>query len=315
MKTSKSPLEIAHWAFAIGKASLPDYSHAKSPHKYTQPQIFALLVLKQFFQEDYRGIAIVVGDFSELRSALQLTTVPHFTTLQKAARRLLVSDQAQKLLHATITTAREADILADQSNLSAMDSTGLESGHTSRYFIQRRERGEKDLYQTTTYKRFPKLALSCDCATHFITGLLTGGGPAPDVKHFCSLLRQAHGHLPIRTVTADAGYDSETNHRYAREELGVYTLINPKIGRPTEKLPSGQYRREMVKDFDRQMYGQRWQAETVISMLKRNFSEALTAKKFGSQCREMHLKVLTHNIALLSSGLWCWLQRRYLRDY
>ena len=142
------------------------------------------------------------------------------------------------------------------------------------------------------------MALNCDCESHIITGLLTSKGPSPDVTHFKKLLSQSHNNLPINTITADAGYDSEANHVFARD-LHIHSVINPKIGRPTDKLPSGKYRREMVEHFDKNTYGQRWQSETVMSMLKRNLSESILSKKYWSQCREMTLKVLTHNISIV----------------
>lgn len=54
--TSKSPKHVAAVAYRIARKTLPDHSHRFSPHKYTQPQLFACLVLKIFFKTDYRGI-------------------------------------------------------------------------------------------------------------------------------------------------------------------------------------------------------------------------------------------------------------------
>ncbi|KKM11148.1 hypothetical protein LCGC14_1721290 [marine sediment metagenome] len=54
--TSKSPRKVALVALDIGREALPRYSHLCSPKKFTQPQLFACLVLKEFFRTDYRGI-------------------------------------------------------------------------------------------------------------------------------------------------------------------------------------------------------------------------------------------------------------------
>jgi hypothetical protein len=88
-KTTKDPIALARAALKAGKAALPDYSSPKSPHKYTQPQLFALLVLRQFLKTDYRGLVTVVARWSDLREALGLTGVPHYSTLCYAERRLL----------------------------------------------------------------------------------------------------------------------------------------------------------------------------------------------------------------------------------
>lgn len=86
-KMSQSPVAVAKEAYEAAKQVLPPYSDPKSRHDYTQAQLFAILVLRQFFQMDYRGIEALLRDFSDLRHALDLPRVPHYTTLQKAQER------------------------------------------------------------------------------------------------------------------------------------------------------------------------------------------------------------------------------------
>ena len=83
------PSAVAMMAWSIGQRSLPAYAHRFAPKKFTQPQLFACLVLKTFFHTDYRGITTYLRDMPELCQSIELQTVPHFTTLQKAAGRLL----------------------------------------------------------------------------------------------------------------------------------------------------------------------------------------------------------------------------------
>lgn len=286
-------------AYLVAKRSLPAYRNKFSPHKFTQHQLAAILILKEFFTADYRGIAGIIEDSSDLRKIMELSATPHFTTIQKASREILKKKEVKKILKEMVRLAEESGILNEKTNLSAMDSTWLEAGHTSRYFIRRRERGEKNLYQTTTYKRFPKLALVCDTLSHFILTALGMKGPSPDIVHFKKLALEMSNVRKTDTLLADAGYDSEESHRYLREDLATHSIIPPRIGRPTKKPPSGKYRREMTVNFDKDTYGQRWQVETVMSMLKRNLREELFAKSHQSQIREMMLKVITHNTAIL----------------
>lgn len=49
----------------------------------------------------------------------------------------------------------------------------------------------------------------------------------------------------------------------------------------------------------RRRYGQRWQVETVISMLKRRLGECVNARSERRQRRAMLLKAITHNILIL----------------
>jgi len=88
-RTTKSPIALAKVALAAGKRALPDYSHRFSPHTFNQPQLFAILALRQFLKTDYRGIVQMLSEWSDLRQVLGLTRVPHYSTLCYAERRLL----------------------------------------------------------------------------------------------------------------------------------------------------------------------------------------------------------------------------------
>lgn len=86
---TKSPVAIARRALQAAEKALGDYASPYSKKKFTQPQLFAILVLKAFFRTDYRGIVAVLKDFKDLRDALELSDVPHYSTLAHAEKRLL----------------------------------------------------------------------------------------------------------------------------------------------------------------------------------------------------------------------------------
>ena len=86
---TKSPRAVAQEALRLAQESLPAYTSVRSRKDFTAHQLFAILALKTFFKTDYRGIAQLLADFSDLRDDLGLTTVPHYSTLCYAASRLL----------------------------------------------------------------------------------------------------------------------------------------------------------------------------------------------------------------------------------
>src|ERR1700704_5913893 len=106
MITSKSPRTVAMVALAAGREAFSDYSHKFSPKKFTRPQLFACLVLKVFEKKDYRGVWQLLLDCSDLRQAIGLTAVPHYTTLQKASRRLLRLPRVRLLIANTAQRIR-----------------------------------------------------------------------------------------------------------------------------------------------------------------------------------------------------------------
>lgn len=149
------------------------------------------------------------------------------------------------------------------------------------------------------YHRYPKLGVICDTQDHFILACQASRGPRPDVDEFRPLLTEALRNVRFATFVADAGYDSEPNHRYAREKHGIRTMIPPKHGRPTTKPATGHYRRLMQVRFATPLYRKRTQVETVISMIKRRQGSHVHGRKYYSQCRDLRLMVLTHNAMIL----------------
>ena len=88
-RMTKSPVGLAREAMAVAERALPAYSAVHSPKKFTQPQLFAILVLRQFFKTDYRGIVALLKDMSDLRESLGLEELPHYSTLCYAEQRLI----------------------------------------------------------------------------------------------------------------------------------------------------------------------------------------------------------------------------------
>jgi len=296
-KLSKSPLRVAREAFTTAERILPYYAHRFSPHVYSQPQLFTCLVLKTFFKTDYRGMVAILEDMPELCRLLELKSIPHFTTLQKASQRLLTVPRARRLLGVTV---RRFFRHRRRVPRVAFDSTGLDLGHRSAYFVRRRN-GAAKRWQTVAYSRFAKLEAAVDCRTHLLVAVLVGRGPRPDVNRFVPLLEATLANVQPHRVLADAGYDSEPNHRHARERRGVRSFMPAKHGRPTSKPLSGRYRRQMKQRLNKRYgsYGQRWQVETGISMIKRRVSALVNARTYWTQCHELLLIALTYNFMLL----------------
>jgi hypothetical protein len=302
MISTKSPRKVAMVALATGKEAFSDYSHKNSPKKFTQPQLFACLVLKEFEKKDYRGVTQLLADCSDLRDAIGLQVVPHFTTLQKASIRLLKLKRVRPLLAETVRLIHRR-----RKNVpyAAGDSSGFEARHASRYFIWRRDANRPDdtnrPKKRASYRRYGKLMLIVCCRSHAILAAVTSEGPTPDIDQLDGVVAELPGSVSVQHMVLDAGFDSAHNHRLLREDYGIRSTIPAEHGRPPKDpraLPADKYRRRMKTHFNRRAYRRRPQVETVFSMLKRNFGSALRAKNRHGRRRDMRLRVLTHNIAL-----------------
>jgi hypothetical protein len=196
----------------------------------------------------------------------------------------------------------------------------LESHHVSRHFEKRQRQTARQAQKQKTRKqkqydanrrraavnkRLPKLSLAVHAASHLILAAKATTGLGADHAHFVWLLLSAVERMHLETVLADAGYDSEDNHRLARDELGIRSLIPATSGRPGANGPTGHHRRLMRRRFkggpDKRYYGQRWQAETVNSMIKRNLGSACRARTPTGRKKDMLLRAVTHNLMIVAN--------------
>jgi hypothetical protein len=210
--------------------------------------------------------------------------------------------EAVILLVRATTSATDRGLIGKRPT-AAVDGTGLESRHTSRYFFERAGRKH-------TSRLWTKLTVAVDTASHFLAGARVSTGPSNDSPQFRPVMAQASLAVTWDRALADAAFDAEGHHRYAREDLGVRATVIP-LNRRNQgrKWPQTRYRRQMVKRFRRKpkgsrhkrVYGQRWQAESAFSRHKRRLGSALGARSDAARERECQLRVLTHNLMLLAA--------------
>jgi hypothetical protein len=232
--------------------------------------------------------------------------VPDHNTLCRAFHAIVTVASADRLLDLVCRWARLAGLLG---KVLAIDSSLYDTHHRSRHYEQRcRHNSSADPAEVSgrrseSCKKTPKLAIAVDTSTHLILAALTRTGMGSDARDFIPVASSACRRGRILQILADAGYDSEANHRFARRELGVESLIKVGIGRPTTKPPANLWRRLMARKLrgsqKGQSYAQRAQVETSNSMMKRNLGDALRARTAEARQMEQLLRVLTHNIMLL----------------
>src|SRR6478752_1086395 len=126
MTTSKSPRRVLQVAYEAACRALPAHRHKYSPKKFTQHQLMACLVLKEFLRLDYRGLADHLADHPDLIRQVGLRAVPHFTTFQKAAARLLAAVPSRRMFDAVLERALKDRVRRRRVRLAAIDGTGME---------------------------------------------------------------------------------------------------------------------------------------------------------------------------------------------
>lgn len=178
---------------------------------------------------------------------------------------------------------------------ASVDSTGLEAGRRSAHYAHRT--GQKRY----RLRCWPKLTLACHNKTHLLLHVVASEGPSQDAPLFAPVLGGAVRRACLDRVLADAGYDSERNHRIAREELGIRSSVIKLNKRGGRRWAKTKYRRQAYRRFHHRKYRQRAQVECVISRFKRRLMPELRGRTERTQVMEINLKVLTHNLLLLAA--------------
>jgi hypothetical protein len=304
-------------AYRLALRVLPGHCHTSSERDFTNARLFACLAVREFFRLSYRRTEALLRDSPQWLDDIGLACAPDHNTLWRAFGSLVRARRCQRMLdELSRWFKRSARSKTRVARLLAIDSTCFERHHRSVHYDRRCRRMEheprkrpgkwgKSVNASRQHQLMlmPKLSIAVDAACHLILAAKVRLGNCSDAPDFHELLHEAHRRAKVRVVLADGGYDSEANHRIAREDLGVESIIPAAVGRPTSKLPTTRWRRLMAKQFKnkskQKQYAQRSQSETTHSMLKRNLGSALRSRTPERQKQEMMLRAIVHNITLL----------------
>jgi hypothetical protein len=249
-------------AWHLASQSLPDHTSKFSRKDFTPPQLFACLVVKEQMRRSYRGAEALLRDCDNWLRDIGLRRASDHNTLCRAAAFLLTKCRVNRLLDKLVQWAALAGILGLSTDPLAIDSTTYESRHVSRHYERRCRQTHKRLRakdaengrkrtRSDTVKGLPKLGIAVATASHFILSVWTGTGAGADHPHFERVLLDAWRRVPHKsfTVVADAGYDGEEYHQFARRDMGIRSIIPPQIGRPRKDggPPGGRWRRLMKR--------------------------------------------------------------------
>ncbi len=311
MLTCKSPRKVMRLAWELGRQVLPDHSSKFSRKDYTLPQLFACLVLREHQKKSYRGIEALLRDSQQWCRDIGLEKVPDHNTLCRAFVVIVTLRRTGKMLDLLAESFAKAKTLQLARMPLAMDTTCFESHHLSRHYEKRRAqtRGKTEKSpengRSAAVKRLPKMGIAVATACHAILSIRTRTGGGGDSRWFEPLLFDAWRRAPVKKTVQDAGFDAEPNHRIARNDMRIISLMPATSGRPSKGPPGGKWRGRMARllrtrrSRRRCGYTQRWQVETVNSMIKRNLGSALRARSARGREMEMILRGITHNLMLL----------------
>src|SRR5271157_663952 len=280
-------LPFARVAWQVATRVLPPYRTRFSKHQFTQPQLLAVLCLMRYEDWTFREAEVRLREHGELRAALQLNTVPDYTTLYRFLKRL-DDDTVERGLTETVRWLRRGQTQVRVS--AALDGTGLSYNSVSSFFIRRLEQHSRGM---TRHRHWLKWLIVADVKQQILLAQRARVGPWCDTRALPGLVEAAGRRVPLRQVLADAEFDSEANHEYIRQRWRAQSIIplNPRRG-----VPQGTLRRQMYQAFPHKEYGQRAKVETVFSVVKRKLSSRAPGRNLSTQVRQALLLGLTYNL-------------------
>lgn len=287
---------------------LPDYASPFSRHDFTLPQLFACLVVREMMRLSYLKTEAMLND-TDWCQRLGMDRVPDSSTLCRAFHEILTLADFDNMLDLLAGASKDAGLTGDTL---AIDSTMFDPHPRSRHYERRcKAHASEDDENTANQRRsasvkaLPKLGIGIDTHSHLIASAVAKTGLGSDAPDFAPLLIDGDRRLLVSHTLADAGYDSQHNHRLARDELGICSWIKAKVGRRIDpRWPATDpWRRHMQQQLAGSQkgkpYGQRAQVETVNSMIKRNLGSATTARTRRGREMQLLMKVLVHNLMIV----------------
>jgi Transposase DDE domain len=179
----------------LRNSRIPLFLHRKSNHVFTVWQNIVLVTIRQYEGKSYRRMFVEwLIEAHYLRLFLQLSHIPHFSTLQKFADRIN-NTLLGKIISSFIILTRTRHIVA------GIDSTGFKVTYASQYYTKR----------SNIRRKYAKLCIGADVLQQIICNIKIRRAPTTihDSIDFQPLIIKIAKTLPLSVVTADKGYDSE----------------------------------------------------------------------------------------------------------
>jgi hypothetical protein len=191
-------VRLANTMFRVlKKARIPLFLRRKSNHIFTVWQHLVLLVVRQYENKSYRMFVEWLIEAYYLRIFLQLSHIPHYTTLQKFTDRINGAI-LEKIISSFIILINIRQIFF------GIDSSGFKAIRASQYYV------EKTKLRRRRRRKYVKLSVGADILQQIICATKIRRAPARhDNVDFQPIVERASKIMPMSVVVADKGYDSE----------------------------------------------------------------------------------------------------------
>ena len=231
--------------------------------------LVSLHCLRIYLDESYRNALDLLSEMPHILAEIGLEEgdLPHHSTLVKAFDRFKM-----KLWRVLLRLSSE---LHDLSGHAAIDATFFDRENASKHYCRRTNYRVQTLKATALVDTESQAVLDVHCTTEKTHDTQLGWQVA------CRNAGDLH------SLAADKGYDWMDLREKLREE-DVRPLIKHRIFRPIDHAHNAR--------VDGPRYRQRSMCETVFSSIKRTHGDAVRARTWFREFRELVVKCVVHNI-------------------
>jgi hypothetical protein len=172
----------------LNKSRIPLFLHKKSNHIFTLWQHIVLLVLRQYENKSYRMFVEWLFEAYYLRMFMQLSHIPHYTTLQKFAARI----------SGTILGRIISSFILLLSNIRrlfiSIDSSGFKLSNASQYYTDK----------VNLHKKYLKLSTGVEVLSQIVCSIKIRRAPTRhDTIDFQPIVERTSEILPLSVVVAE----------------------------------------------------------------------------------------------------------------
>jgi len=231
--------------------------------------VVSLHCLRVYLEKSYRETLDLLSEMPQILAEIGLdeADLPDHSTLVKWFDRIKTA-----LWRVLLRLSSE---LHDPSGHAAIDATFFDRENASKHYCRRTNYRVQTLKTTALVDTETQAILDVHCST----------GKPHDTQLGWQVARRNAGDLT--SLAADKGYDWMELREKLREN-GVRPLIKHRIFRPIDHAHNAR--------VDGPRYRQRAMCETVFSTIKRTLGDAVRARAWFREFREIVLKCVVHNI-------------------
>src|SRR3989338_10637639 len=235
--------------------------------------VCVLFVLFQVEQKDYR----LFSGWLAITTALGLPSVPHWTTVHKAFRRL-----PPRLIRSLMRLAGQC-----QDRVVSLDPTYYQLTNPSQGYCRRIGRDAR-------HDACRKVSVVVGTASHNVLDVVIRAPERHGLKDLPRLV--TGGSFFHRTVVADKEFDAETFHQQIEDAGGRSITPLRKRGLVPYHRIQGRHRKALSQKPLSRLYSRRAASESNNSAVKRRFSPTLRGKSFSQHTRDVYGKYLAYKL-------------------